>query len=147
MVYMLLGTGFEETEAVAPLDLLRRAGVDVLTVGIDGKTVSGSHKIKVEADITIGEMDLRWSHGSCGSGYHGWEKGYLLSRPGNPHGQRHHAGESGGGGGWQSHHRHLCRHCDSLRTGAGCGSEGKRDCGSNQEADCHSLTGGYRNAF
>lgn len=58
MVYMLLGTGFEETEAVAPLDLLRRAGVNVLTVGIDGKTVTGSHKIKVEADITIGEMDL-----------------------------------------------------------------------------------------
>lgn len=58
MVYMLLGTGFEETEAVAPLDLLRRAGVEVLTVGVNGKTVTGSHKIKVEADITIGEMDL-----------------------------------------------------------------------------------------
>ncbi len=58
MVYMLLGTGFEETEAIAPLDLLRRAGVEILTVGIDGKTVTGSHKIKVEADITIGEMDL-----------------------------------------------------------------------------------------
>ena len=39
MVYMLLGTGFEETEAIAPLDLLRRAGVTVLTVGIQGKTV------------------------------------------------------------------------------------------------------------
>ena len=36
MVYMLLGTGFEETEAVAPLDLLRRAGVEVLTVGLNG---------------------------------------------------------------------------------------------------------------
>ena len=58
MVYMLLGTGFEETEAIAPLDLLRRAGVEVLTVGIDGKTVIGSHKIPVVADITIGEMDL-----------------------------------------------------------------------------------------
>ena len=58
MVYMLLGTGFEETEAIAPLDLLRRAGVEILTFGINGKTVSGSHKIKVEADITIGEMDL-----------------------------------------------------------------------------------------
>ena len=58
MVYMLLGTGFEETEAIAPLDLLRRAGVEILTVGINGKTVSGSHKIKVEADIAIGEMDL-----------------------------------------------------------------------------------------
>ncbi len=58
MVYMLLGTGFEETEAIAPLDILRRAGVEILTVGIDGKVVTGSHKIKVEADITIGEMDL-----------------------------------------------------------------------------------------
>ena len=58
MVYLLLGTGFEETEAIAPLDLLRRAGVSVLTVGINGKTVYGSHNIGVEADITIDEMDL-----------------------------------------------------------------------------------------
>ena len=58
MVYMLLGTGFEETEAIAPLDLLRRAGVEVLTVGINGKIVYGSHKIGVEADITLPEMDL-----------------------------------------------------------------------------------------
>ena len=58
MVYMLLGTGFEETEAIAPLDLLRRAGVDVLTVGINGKTIYGGHGIGIEADITLGEMDL-----------------------------------------------------------------------------------------
>ena len=58
MVYMLLGTGFEETEAIAPLDILRRAGVAILTVGIDGKTVCGSHKIPVVADITLDEMDL-----------------------------------------------------------------------------------------
>ena len=58
MVYMLLGTGFEETEAIAPLDLLRRAGVTVLTVGIQGKTVYGSHGIGVEADITVEQMDL-----------------------------------------------------------------------------------------
>ena len=58
MVYMLLGTGFEEMEAIAPVDLLRRAGVEVLTVGIDGKAVTGSHKIVVEADITMGQMDL-----------------------------------------------------------------------------------------
>ena len=41
MVYMLLGTGFEETEAIAPLDLLRRAGIPVQTVGINGKLVYG----------------------------------------------------------------------------------------------------------
>ena len=58
MVYMLLGTGFEETEAIAPLDLLRRAGVTVATVGISGKIVYGSHGIGVEADILPGEMDL-----------------------------------------------------------------------------------------
>ncbi len=58
MVYMLLGTGFEETEAIAPLDLMRRAGIDVHTVGVNGKTVYGGHGIGVEADITLGEMDL-----------------------------------------------------------------------------------------
>ena len=58
MVYMLLGTGFEEMEAIAPLDLLRRAGVDVMTVGVTGKTVFGGHNIGIEADILIDEIDL-----------------------------------------------------------------------------------------
>ena len=58
MVYMLLGTGFEETEAIAPLDLLRRAGVEVRTVGLNGKVIYGGHGIGVEADMEIGEMDL-----------------------------------------------------------------------------------------
>lgn len=58
MIYMLLGTGFEETEAIAPLDLLRRAGLEVLTVGLNGKVIYGSHNIGVEADIEIHEIDL-----------------------------------------------------------------------------------------
>ena len=58
MVYMLLGTGFEETEAIAPLDLLRRAGVEVLTVGVNGKIVKGGHNIGIETDIELHEMDL-----------------------------------------------------------------------------------------
>ena len=58
MVYMLLGTGFEETEAIAPLDLLRRAGVEIMTVGVTGKIVYGGHNIGIEADITIDQMDL-----------------------------------------------------------------------------------------
>ena len=58
MVYVLLGTGFEETEAIVPVDLLRRAGVTVLTVGLNGKLVYGGHSIGVEADITIEQMDL-----------------------------------------------------------------------------------------
>lgn len=58
MVYMLLGTGFEETEAITPLDLLRRADIPVLTVGVTGKTVVGGHGIGIEADVELGQMDL-----------------------------------------------------------------------------------------
>ena len=58
MVYVLLGTGFEEVEAIAPVDLLRRAGIEVKTVGITGKTVYGSHRIGVEADILPEEIDF-----------------------------------------------------------------------------------------
>lgn len=57
MVYVLLGTGFEEVEAIAPIDLLRRAGIPTLSVGVEGKSVTGGHGITVEADITIGQMD------------------------------------------------------------------------------------------
>lgn len=59
MVYVLLGTGFEEIEALTPVDLLRRAGVEVKTVGLNGKVVYGSHAIGVEADMTIDELDVR----------------------------------------------------------------------------------------
>ena len=58
MVYMLLGTGFEETEAIAPLDLLRRAEIEVKTVGLNGKIIYGGHGIGVEADITAEEADF-----------------------------------------------------------------------------------------
>ena len=58
MVYVLLGNGFEETEAITPIDLLRRANISVLTVGLNGKTITGGHGIAVQADITIDEIDL-----------------------------------------------------------------------------------------
>ena len=57
MVYIFLADGFEEIEALAPLDILRRSGIEVLTVGVTGKEVTGAHGIKVSADILPGEVD------------------------------------------------------------------------------------------
>ena len=51
MIYLLLAEGFEETEALAVLDILRRGDLEVKTVGITGKTVTGAHGIRVEADL------------------------------------------------------------------------------------------------
>ena len=58
MVYILLGNGFEEIEAVAPCDLLRRAGVEVRTVGLNGPVIRGSHGIEVRADCSLDEVDF-----------------------------------------------------------------------------------------
>lgn len=58
MVYVFLAEGFEETEALAPVDILRRAGAEVRTVGVTGKTVTSSHKVPVVADIVKDEIAL-----------------------------------------------------------------------------------------
>ena len=50
MVLVFLANGFEEIEALATVDVLRRAGLDVITVGIGGRSVTGSHGITVQAD-------------------------------------------------------------------------------------------------
>lgn len=56
-IALLLANGFEEIEALTPLDVLRRAGVSVDTIGIGAKTVVGAHNIPVVADITDAEAN------------------------------------------------------------------------------------------
>ena len=58
MVYILLGEGFEEVEALCAADVLRRGGVEVTTTGLDRRTVVGSHGIPVTADAVAADVEL-----------------------------------------------------------------------------------------
>ena len=58
MIIVLLADGFEEIEALTPIDILRRAGLDVKSVGINGKVVVGSHGISTIADLSPEEVKL-----------------------------------------------------------------------------------------
>lgn len=57
MVYVFLADGFEEVEAIEPIDIMLRAGLDVKTVSLGNEIVTGAHGIKVCADIMIDEID------------------------------------------------------------------------------------------
>lgn len=56
MVYVFLANGFEEMEALCTVDILRRAGLSVTTVGVGGRQVMGAHNIPVTADKAEGEV-------------------------------------------------------------------------------------------
>lgn len=58
MIYCFLADGFEEIEALATVDILRRAGLAVKTVGVMGDRAVGSHGIDVAVDIPIDQLVL-----------------------------------------------------------------------------------------
>ena len=58
MIAVFLADGFEEIEAITPIDLLRRAGLNVKTVGVNSKIVIGAHGISTVADLTQSELDV-----------------------------------------------------------------------------------------
>ena len=58
-VYLFLADGFEEIEAISPIDILRRANINIQTVSISGtKEVTGTHGIIIQADLLFTEVDF-----------------------------------------------------------------------------------------
>ena len=58
MIYVLLADGFEEIEAIAPIDVMRRGGLNVATAGVGKKEVTGSHSITITADTLVDEINM-----------------------------------------------------------------------------------------
>lgn len=58
MIYVFLADGFEEVEAITPIDYLKRAGKTVITVGVTSQTAVGAHGIPVVCDITTKDVVL-----------------------------------------------------------------------------------------
>ena len=60
MIGLFLAEGFEEIEALATVDIIRRAGIELVTISIgDDRTVTGSHNIPVIADTVISKVDIK----------------------------------------------------------------------------------------
>lgn len=70
MVYVLLTDGFEDLEALAPVDILRRGGLETMTVGVSGQMVTSAHNVTLKADILLADVEK--------------EKMELLVLPGGP---------------------------------------------------------------
>ncbi|MDY0180027.1 DJ-1 family glyoxalase III [Aliarcobacter skirrowii] len=56
-ILVAISNGFEEIEAVSIIDICRRAGIEVITAGVEGKNLVGAHNIKIEMDKKITEVD------------------------------------------------------------------------------------------
>ncbi len=73
MVYTLLANGFEEIEALAVVDILRRAQIPVKTISVSNNlTVNGAHDIKVVADEILNNADMNFNLLFLPGGYPGY---------------------------------------------------------------------------
>lgn len=58
-VYEFLADGFEDIEALAPVDILRRGGVEIITVSVNGSDyVESAHGVTYKADVKFSDVDL-----------------------------------------------------------------------------------------
>lgn len=88
---VFLADGFEELEALAPIDILRRAKIEVVTAGVGSREITSSHKVKFIADKEISEVDKEgWDAVICPGGMPGavnlsqsWEVNEILIRAAN----------------------------------------------------------------
>lgn len=58
MVVVFLADGFEEIEALATVDILRRADLNVTTVGVGTATPVGAHNMKISADVVEDDLQM-----------------------------------------------------------------------------------------
>lgn len=58
MIYLFLADGFEEIEALVPIDILKRANIDIKTVGIGKSAITGTHNISINCDTTDSDLYL-----------------------------------------------------------------------------------------
>ena len=61
-VVVFLAEGFEDVEAVTPIDFLRRAGVEVTIVGVGAKVITSAHGIRMEADVELEALEDETSY-------------------------------------------------------------------------------------
>ncbi len=63
MIYVFLADGFEEMEALAPIDILRRVGIEVATVGVTGTAVTAAHGVTFQTDLSLRDISMETCDG------------------------------------------------------------------------------------
>jgi 4-methyl-5(b-hydroxyethyl)-thiazole monophosphate biosynthesis len=79
-VLVVFAEGFEEIEGLVPVDLLKRAGAQVVMAGVGSREITGSHGIRIVCDIEVSEADSNYDCMVCPGGMpgsvnlaHSWE--------------------------------------------------------------------------